>query len=841
MNKRLLVSTALATVLLSRSIAAYSGTGGTPLGGMGSGYLVYNARTGGFKVGGAPGYNETSSNSAFHLYTKVDGAVKTKSKLSTRQEDAKIPIYRAEFGTTQNVDVKLLAFGPYNSGDEKLASLPLAFFEFTVTNNNDTPAEAAIALEFDNAIAGKNPQRRDNGIVWSGATNATVLTGAAGESTISAGTDVAGFLDDGVLGNSNGTVLGNKVALEAGATATIQFVVSWFRDFGEEDFYYYNYYSTSLPIAQYGLENFETIRDGAVKIVQRTMAVNLPEWFKDRLLNNLYPLIHNAQMAEDGRVAFIEGRWPIIGTLDQQGHAQIPVSFLWPDHNWRQMEYWARTQMRGSKEGQIHHDFNGGSGVHLCDWDDHDHANYPFGGNIGLWADLNCMFILNNYEILLGSGNLEKFTELWPYIKKTGGRLLVQCSWGGADSYLPKNTKSTYDRSTTTDIYNSSLALAAFSAMKEMALIMDEPDEAEMWREQFANAKPQYVERYYSPSLGTGEYAESHLGGYPFARSLGLPAIIDDDKAQTIFDRMYEYYEDGTSTYEWHVYTNAHFADLGISIGKTDEGLTNHHASWKEYYQEKTEYIFWQDIDKTLGYYSYMTAPLVWRTLFLVEGYMIDQVRDRLWIRPNLPSGKYSVDGELTNAPLITADSWGTLDYQEPEDGVVVQKMWIRFDNEMSFKEIILRNNAGDTPGVTVVKGGATLDNYSVAQEGSGLDAVLVISFPETIGIDNAGIRIDVTNDGSQPVRPRAGIVHSSSPAILSFSESALTLRTADAEPLRIELLDLHGRVTTTRCFLPGRSGIHTVPFDGRGGSGVSLIRVRAGDSRISRQRVMVR
>jgi len=73
-----------------------------------------------------------------------------------------------------------------------------------------------------------------------------------------------------------------------------------------DNYYYHNFYADSKTAAQFGC-NISTMWKKAQRpIVNRVMACNFPDWYRDRLLNNLYPLIQNAVCAKNGRVAFWE-------------------------------------------------------------------------------------------------------------------------------------------------------------------------------------------------------------------------------------------------------------------------------------------------------------------------------------------------------------------------------------------------------------------------------------------------------------------------------------------------------------------------------------------------------
>jgi hypothetical protein len=350
------------------------------------------------------------------------------------------------------------------------------------------------------------------------------------------------------------------------------------------------------------------------------------------------------------------------------------------------------------------------------------------------------------------------------------------------------NCLSSYDRTGATDIYNGSLALVGYQAMAEMATIMNDQAEATKWRTQVTNAKAQFLTKYWNSTFGTGDAAESNLGGYAFARSLGMSGIVPDSVAQKAFKRMFAQYNNGTSTGLWHAYTCAHFADLGIAIGSTDSGMVNHQADWNEYYNGHAAYVFWQNLDHAYTNCSYMTMPFVWRSLFLIEGYGIDMYHKILWIRPNLPT---SLNKHLTGGVTVTPDAWGTLDYAESATDPV-QNITITYDKPVSFKTLVLRNNSGvASPSVAVTKG-TTPVTLTATTEGTGLDAIIRVTFASDCAIDNAGINVKVYKVTSV-ANSQANI-----PGIMTTMDlsggSGIVYSIAKSGLVHLDLFDMKGR-----------------------------------------------
>jgi hypothetical protein len=773
--KRFFLNLAVASAILSfvaTNLFALKLTTGTPLGGLGASYITYNGANGkfvkGYRLTNQHWYQEASFDGEFDLYTKSGSSVKTVAVMKSADEDALIPIYRVKYGSTNNnIDVNLLAFGPYVSGDEKSSVMPVAFFEFEVTNKNTSAAEAAIAFQIKNLLGATTGTRlsSSDGVTWSGTENATLKASCdLSSAVITTGNTIADFNTSGALSNSEGNIVAIKATLEPSQVAHFRFVVGWYQEFSDKDwngvtqnegFYYQNFVTNSTEAASYGMNDFVRIRNGAVSFVDRIRAVNLPDWYTDKLLNNLYPLTHNSQYAKDGRMAWREGKYFIIGTIDQQGHSQIMSSYNWPEGQWRQMMYWARTQWRDDYLGQIHHDFNGPkSGSDkinaMATWDDYNHNDYWWSKTKN-WSDLNSLFLINCYELFLATGDMNKIDSLWPYMQNTAARLLYQgrrcidnqyqappSPYDSTNYVLPHECLGSYDREGSTNEYNASLALNAYAAMKEISLTKGLTDEAAKWEAICTRGKEQFSKIYSSTST-FGTKVEGQLGAYSWSRQLGLPVIMSDAEAQTAFNRYWTKSQNGADLNPWHFYTINHFGDFAIAIGDVDKGLTVHKNDYNKFLAEQPRYAFWQDLDDGFALNSYMTGPVVWRSLLLITGYCLDKHNQKLWLRPMLPTAN---NGVLTNAPLINPGNWGTMNYTETEKGKT-QSITVKFDTTVTVKEIRLKNPDGLDHTVKVANASGEIAQ-TTTKSGTGLDAVLIITFASPLAIDKYGIGIGV-------------------------------------------------------------------------------------------------
>lgn len=782
------------TLALSTQIWALSGTMGTPIGGMGTGYVKFNARTGDFAASGkvppaasdgaSEFSNKKSSSSGFHLFAGGQAVMKAK----TNAEDAKCPLYTAVFDKVGSVSFTLNAFGPFVPGDNdlnfQLATSPLAFFEITAINEGAEPVDVAAAMEFSNTTGSRNLLGGANSGELDAASNNKAIsfpgTGNVGNAYLmvdcnnTAATYSAGaagtFSTTGTLANGAGNLVSAKCNIPAGGTATFKFTLAWWRTFvsstdryssgkpDEENYYYHNFFTDSKAAATFGAANFDKVSAAVKGMVSRVMATNFPEWYRDRLLNNLYPLIHNAQCAKDGRMAFWEGHYPIIGTIDQGEHASLFYTFNWPKNQWQELQYWLRTAHTGVGEdtklkGQIHHDFNMGpekwndEAHFMCPWDNYKHLDYWWVPNTTNWSDLNTMAIFKAYELMLATGNLDSMKIYFPKVLITADRVLQQCIDAGKK--LPIKSKSTYDsEDLITPQYASGIALAGFLAVEAMAKFVGDEAAATKYRNWYTEARAEYKAEQFKTDFATGrDFCEGDVAGYSWAHYFGLEPVMDQDFIDEACKRLWNFYSKKTNVRDklglWHFYTYDHWGGAEIARGKADTAMIVHKWDYDYYYTARPDFVFWQDLQKTnAAYASYMTGPAVWRSYFQMTGYLIDNANKRLWIRPNLPT---EMGNKIVNAPLLNPYGWGTLNYNvDPLVEKQTQSITVSFDADVTVKELILNNNTGvNTPFVLVKANGANVGLTAVA-EGAGYEKNIRITFASPIQIGPAGINIGV-------------------------------------------------------------------------------------------------
>ncbi|MBN1601346.1 MAG: hypothetical protein JW915_07040 [Chitinispirillaceae bacterium] len=890
--------------IMCAEVLSLSETGGIPTGGMGTGYVKYNARSGEFAVSGkippaaSDMENEFSQkksiSSGFHLFAGGKSVIKAR----TNDESAHFPLYTARYtplytasDEINKVNFSLKAFCPFIPGDNplyyQLATSPLAFFEITAENSSNAAVDVAVAMEFTNRSALQNLlggadtgtiiiQDTCSAVSYSGNTldgNAYLLMKCDGNSPVYSAGFKDSFAISGDLASSTGygNCVSAKCIIPPGESVRFKFTLAWWRLFvsdtdrygtgvnDSDNYYYHNFYTTSGDAAHFGEQYFNLVRDGVTTMVNRTMGSNFPEWYKERLLNNLYPMVNNAICAKDGRTAFWEGQYPVIGSIDQAQHASLWFTFNWPKNQWHELQYWSRTAHTGINEdttlkGQIHHDFNQGpekftfDAHFMCPWDNYLRNDYWYCPNSTTWSDLNVMAIFKLYELMLATGDRDSLLVYYPKILLTAERLLLQCTQ--SQSRLPLNTRSTYDSDNfILPQYVSGISLVAFLAMEELAKFSGDTLTAQKFREWYTAARSEFRTVLFNTEFcNRRSNAEGDIAGYSWGNFFSLESIMDADVINTGCQRLWNVYavETRNKLGSWHFYTCDHWGGAEIARGAPDTAMSLFKLDYDYHHDSNRSYVFWQSLwNSNKTHDSYVTAPSAWRSYFQMTGYMIDNANNRLWIRPKVPS---SMEGKITNAPLPNPGGWGMLNYQETPStpGSFTQSIRVMFDSLVAVNELVLKNNTGsDTPFIKVNNLTPETGSFTVTTQDWGIEKNIRIAFATPLSIDKNGISVQAS---SQPisVNPSRPIKARSRLSILSGSLNIgkpIRFSTGSAGTITVELLSLNGaKLATLYKQNVLEAGNHSFIWNGatRGTRGLTtqimILRISSPDGCVSRQ-----
>jgi len=561
------------------------------------------------------------------------------------------------------------------------------------------------------------------------------------------------------------------------------------------------------------------------------MASNFPDWYKDRLLNNTYPLINNSQCAKDGRCAFWEGLYPIIGTIDQGEHAALWYINNWPQNQWNELRYWLSTMHQDEYLGQIHHDFNSAPATwtpdahFMCPWDNWNRDDYWFQKDTRDWSDLNMMVIFKAYELMLATGSRDSMLLYFPKVKMVADRLHTMCAEAGSD--LPIKSRSTYDSNMLeSPQYASSITMPAYLAIEAMAKFVGQDSVATRFRQYYTLARQEFrTEIFEKHDFCQGRtFAEGDVAGYSWAHYFCMEPVMDSDIVNEGCRRLWELYGSQGSIAEklgqWHFYTYDHWGGTEIAVGNPDRAMVIHKWDRDRYYEGNPEYTFWQDLWSYTNNSksSYMTAPLVWRSYYQFTGYLLDNANHRLWLRPQIPSDMGKV---ITNAALVNARTWGTLNYDERGDASKkqTQAITLTFDSPVQLNELVLKNNTGSATPFVVVYNGTDPVAVTTTPEVRGNESNLRVTFaaPVTAGPSPLSIGVYSEQVGTVSSRPSTAVPKLSIVSSDIGAHRAIRYSLGHGGNVSMELLSLNGaRIGTIMRQQAVPAGSHSFVWNGR-------------------------
>lgn len=785
-------SIALGTLVVPVGVAAadsvqevqVDGTTGVPLGGFGTGGVKFNARLGTFAAltkSPADAYDYTAlSGAKFQLYSKRNDTVKTVDTLKAAikdgrtDDDAVWPMHTANFGSSNNVQVKLKAFTPFDNQDYDNMSMPYAFYEMTIENLGSSSVEASCAFQLKTSdkpavVVGKGLK----GSKWA-VYGASEHPGAVVSVGSDAGFNATGELNNTITGTTNKTAV--KVSLEGKQTAVIRFVLAWYDNSDPERHYYLNLYNNPGDIAQRGLDHFDQLRQNAEGLVARMRSSNLPSWFRNQIQNTLVNISNNSMYKRDGRVAFAEGQWTCFGTMDQMWHARQVIAQMAPFYAWRELEYWARTQRN---DGQIHHDFNTtaedkSSRSELVGWDDTEHPDYR---PVDKWVDLNCGLIISVYEtmqlagnpetegIILGKDTIPDGTTMldyfWPYMKKAGDRVLKQVElYGNAEyPYTFDHSENSYDAGGNPNPFNASVSAVAYKIMALLAEERGEAAETEKYTTAYNTVADSFARRYLANNFPEDKrVSESFFTGQWLSMHLKLGQIWTDEQTDYVLAELDDFYHPyywgmGTlkGTYnEWTPYTLAHYGGLLLHTRRENIFEAMQRDSYNRQYMDRN-FVFNHELGilaavtkpnyaatNTSGDKQYISMPVLWRNYNDIVGYYRDQRTKDIWVQPRLLPEMNNV---MTDGMFIMPEGYGTVSCTESGAQNQNQTMTVKSEKPITVTNIHLLDNFGETAPTVKLNGAAV----PFTRTGTGYDKELVVEWNGTL--DSTGITIETSGD----------------------------------------------------------------------------------------------
>jgi hypothetical protein len=778
------------------------GTTGAPMGGVGCGAIKYCSAKGNFAFADVTINNilfTAVPGMRFQFYSNRGGTIQTADTLKVPlvnglyDDDAIYPIQTANFGAKNGIGVTLLAFSPIDFTNLDNMCYPMAMYEMTLTNSQNSTADASVALLLPTsgtpaAVAGK-------GIMSTDAHGKAVYAATdAANPVLTYGND-NGFFTGGACNNTLAGTLNRvaiKISLGANETKHINFVVAWYNSASgyTDRFYYATLCQNAGGAADKGLSLFSTYRKNAASIVTAMRGSNLPDWLINQTENTLSLLTNNSIYMKDGRCIYTEGQWNTNGTMDQQWAARFINYQMFPKLAWTELEYWARTQRTApdTADGQIHHDMQSGGSAVLCSWDQTVHPDGSFGANAD-WVDLNCNYIVSVYENFIATNDSVKLDYHWPHVKRAAQRIVKQLKYLDHPTYpytFSDLSKNTYDVDGNYPFYNATLASLAFKTMTFFADFKSEPAIKTQFDSLYRLSTASFQKRWLSNNFPSGYHREGIGTGQWMAFLLGFGEMYPSDKITFMLDNMKTYYNPetaglGNASYqEWAPYLVAHYGGLCVQTGRF--------AEWKALQQDwfnrdflNRNLVFNIQLgipDKVSsqtypatdpgGQNQYMSDPVIWRIYYDLIGFRRNAHTQELALEPKpLPEMNHA----LTNAVAFIPEGTVTINYTESGPSFLTQDISCAASTPITVSKLYVRDKYASAINTVQVNGAPV----TYTRVGTGFAKELCLNWSGAIGPE--GIRI-VVSDEAVNIRSFAAPSHekAASARIFLFSGESFTL-----------------------------------------------------------------
>ncbi|HEY9618152.1 MAG TPA: GH116 family glycosyl hydrolase [Microcoleaceae cyanobacterium] len=376
-----------------------------------------------------------------------------------------------------------------------------------------------------------------------------------------------------------------RITLKPGQTRRIPFVLTWdfpVMEFAQGITYFKRYTDffgrsgqNAWAISRTALKHYDTWREKIQSWQQPILdRVDLPDWFKMALLNELYNLTDGGTLwsAADERdpvgqfavLECIDYRW--YESLDVRLYASFAVLLLFPELEKAVMRSFARaipasddrTRVIGyyytigaesplavrKAAGATPHDL-GAPNEHV--WEKTNYTSYQ---DCNLWKDLPCDFVLQVYRDyqFTDRQDTEFLQDCWPAIVQTLNYLKTFDLDGDG---IPENSGApdqTFDdwRLQGISAYCGGLWIAALEAAIAIGQILAQPEvtQFQVWLEQSRSIYQSTLWNgtYYRIDSGSGSdvVMADQLCGQFYVRLLGLPDVVPIECAQTALNTIYD-------------------------------------------------------------------------------------------------------------------------------------------------------------------------------------------------------------------------------------------------------------------------------------------------------------
>lgn len=539
-------------------------------------------------------------------------------------------------------------------------------------------------------------------------------------------------------------VVAATVSVPAGGSSQVHFSLGWSMphvptasgtDLGHA---YTHHFKDAWSAAVYASQYRDTLQSGSDEWQDLLLKSSLPMWFKQKLVNDAFPLVSNTLYTKDGKFALLETpseRDAALGAMDQWLLTRTLLASLFPKLDAAELRLFTQAQAASGEVPRTTGTLTGGFGGAKPEGSEKVEA----GGAAGARPDVAANYILAVYRQYRWTGDADAMKAAYPAVVRA---LTWLHSLDTDGDGLPEGTSVWQQSDPGTFSYTAGLYLAALRAADLLATAnADRKVEADV-RERLRIARNstsaqlwngRYFARYLDPATGrrSSNLFVGSLAGEWAAEWLDLPELLDRRRTAVALDSMLDLlpqaapllppnevrYGGGTGARllepTWAGAVETYLGALGIARRHPDAGLdVVRKVHSVQYWISRSPW------DASLSYHprtaergggeSHATTLASWNAYTALTGITLDEPAGKLGVSPSLPA-----DQNGLHAPLFAPRYWAWIDYARNPNNAATNlrlKLIKKFDD----RPVIL--NAV----TTAVPVGANLDDLLVLVSGPG-------------------------------------------------------------------------------------------------------------------------
>ena len=540
---------------------------------------------------------------------------------------------------------------------------------------------------------------------------------------------------------------------------------------------------------------------------------DLPDWYAERLCNDLIPLVTNTRLPAQGAFAMAEsavGLGGILGTLDQRLIAHVATQAFFPELDREELAHFAARQR---PDGELAH--------HIGSLDGRLGEDEGFLG----WPDLAASFVCQAWQHERWTADAD-FAASMAAPASAALRWLLARDLDG-DGIADGGSTFDYRLSEPGFVYTASIGAAALEAGRRLATERGDTELAAACEAGAAKARAALVERlwngrWFSRSIdAAGERASSdcflgQLAGEWYAATMGWPPLVPAALRDRALDSLValngaaphlvpplDVRADGApagTRWSWLPHVSPFYAVPLIAAGRSDtalECLQRLDSTLVERTRDPWRIGLYADcdtgVDPKPDYGWYMSTPASWWTLQALSGVALDLPAGELRLAPQPPSA-----ARRFALPVFTPAMTARLSVEDLELGVGrtlrLAVLGAHVARPLLVRRIVLGAPAVADPATLTVE--ATLDGAPVPGTTRVGDAgLLVLELREPIRlVAGAALTIALGEPGAAALGAAVAAHKAAATAVLENAGLRVELERDEAGLRRLTLVDrAHG------------------------------------------------